>query len=218
MGNDNLFKKKRERNERDLKRKASVREPNEVILIVCEGEKTECNYLKTLKDSLKIQNARIEINGSSDSAPISVVEFTNKIKDKKKYDCIYCVFDKDTHTSFDEAINEIDKNKTLKHIVSSPCFEYWILLHFEYTTKSFGQNGASSCQELIDKCLKKHLKDYCKNYKFSSIINTNIKTAIDNAKKAYENARKNDFKTSYTEMHILVDKFLELQSKQNNAL
>lgn len=214
MGNDDLFKKNRERNERGLKRKVSFREPNEVILIVCEGEKTECNYLKILKDSLKIQNVRIEINASSDSAPISVVEFANKFKDKKNYDCIYCVFDKDTHTSFNEAIDEINKNQKIKHIISSPCFEYWILLHFEYTTKSFGQNGTSPCQELIDKCLKKHLKDYCKNYKFSSnIINANIKTAIDNAKKAYENAKNNEFETSYTEMHILVDKFLELQNK-----
>ncbi|RAX56793.1 hypothetical protein CCZ01_08400 [Helicobacter monodelphidis] len=167
--------------------------------------------MTTLRDNLKIPNAHIKTDNNSDSAPISVVEYAEGQNKTNTYDSTYCVFDKDTHTSFNQAISKIKNNRKLIHIISNPCFEYWILLHFEYTTKSFGQSGNSPCQELTDHCLKKYLQNYCKSYKFDDKVNSKIKTAIENAKKAYKDAEKDDFKSSYTEMHILVNKFLDLQ-------
>lgn len=48
MGTDDLRKK---RNTKTRDREAK-RKKNEIILIVCEGEKTEKNYLNQLKDFL----------------------------------------------------------------------------------------------------------------------------------------------------------------------
>lgn len=210
MGSDDLFKKKRERKEKDLRRKESFRKTNEVILIVCEGEKTEYNYLNVLKDYLRIPNAHIEIDNNSDSAPKSIVKYAKARGKEKSFDYIYCVFDKDKHISFNMAIDEIKKTNNMRHIVSNPCFEYWILLHFEYTTKSFGQNGGSPCQELINKCLETYLPNYQKKYDFNEIIETKLEFATNNSEQAYKNAEKNNFETSYTEMHLLVSKFLKL--------
>ena len=47
--------------------------------------------------------------------------------------------------------------KRVRVIVNNPCLEFWFLLHFEYTAKSF-----SDYDELA-KELKKHIKDYDKN-------------------------------------------------------
>ena len=48
-------------------------------------------------------------------------------------------------------------------VLSMPCFEYWLLLHFEYTTRAFlGTPGRSACSRVISE-LKRHLPDYEKN-------------------------------------------------------
>ncbi|MCD6198288.1 MAG: hypothetical protein J7K15_06905 [Deltaproteobacteria bacterium] len=44
MGTDNLFHKRKERKAESLRRRRAMKAPYDVILIVCEGEKTEPNY------------------------------------------------------------------------------------------------------------------------------------------------------------------------------
>jgi hypothetical protein len=68
-------------------------------------------------------------------------------------------------------------------IVNNPCLEFWILLHFERTSKYFN-NCASA-----EKQLKKHLKDYEKTRKYYTKqgndiylkLKPNLKTAISNS-------------------------------------
>ena len=45
-------------------------------------------------------------------------------------------------------------------IINNPCFEYWLLLHFEATVKFY-----STYDEML-KQLKKHLPDYEKTQKY----------------------------------------------------
>jgi len=53
-----------------------------------------------------------------------------------------------------------EKHKNIVVIVNNPCLEFWLLLHFEATSKYF-----DSC-EGAEKQLKKHLQDYEKTQKF----------------------------------------------------
>jgi RloB-like protein len=53
-----------------------------------------------------------------------------------------------------------DKHNNIVIIVNSPCLEYWLLLHFETTTKYF-----DAC-EGAENQLKKRLKDYEKTQKY----------------------------------------------------
>lgn len=211
MGTDDLHKKnKKSKRNTALKPRNSKRQENEVILIVCEGEKTEKNYLNQLKDFFSLSNVSINIISSKNSSPLQVVKFAKEKSKENSYDKIYCVFDKDTHSNFDKAKQKCEKCK-FEAIISNPCFEFWILLHFTYTTKSFVTN--SPCDELINICLKKYIKDYTKNYNFTNIIQQNLDTAIANAKKANKEAEKNNYESSYTFMDKLAIKFKEL----NNA-
>ncbi|HED6851738.1 TPA: RloB domain-containing protein [Campylobacter coli] len=206
MGTDDLHK---QRNIKLRDRKARRKE-NEVILIVCEGKKTEVDYLRQLKDYLKLNNVRIDIFSSKNPSPLKVVKFAKEKSEEYFYNKIYCVFDKDTHLDFNEAKQKCEQCN-FEAIISNPCFEFWILLHFEYTTKPFGTN--SPCKELIDNDLKKYIKDYTKNYNFANIIKQNLDIAIANAQKVNKEAENNNCTSSYTFMDKLAFKFQEL----NNA-
>lgn len=104
-----------------------------------------------------------------------MVKYAKEKSDEEIYSEVYCVFDRDTHETFEQALKIANSDKLLKAITSNPCFEYWILLHFAYTTKSFGTSGGSPYDEL-QPILNKYLKDnglpaYTKNYPhFSKII------------------------------------------------
>ncbi|EIY6494910.1 RloB domain-containing protein [Campylobacter lari] len=206
METDDLCKKRKTKI-RDRKPK---RQENEVILIVCEGEKTEKNYLNRLKDLFSLSNVSINIFSSKNPSPLQVVKFAKEKSKENSYDKIYCVFDKDTHSNFDKAKQECKKYK-FEEITSNPCFEFWILLHFTCTTKPFGTN--SPCNELINNDLKKYIKDYTKNYNFANIIQQKLDTAITNAQKINKMAENNNYTSSYTFMDRLAIKFQEL----NNA-
>ena len=77
-----------------------------------------------------------------------------------------------------------EKHKNIVIIVNNPCFEFWLLLHFEVTTKYF-----DTC-EGVEKQLKKHLKDYEKTQKYYTNkdndiylrLKPNLKDALKNAK------------------------------------
>ncbi|HEH5157171.1 TPA: RloB domain-containing protein [Campylobacter coli] len=205
MGTDNLHKKINTR----LRDRKTRRKENEVILIVCEGEKTEVDYLRQLKDYLKLNNVRIDIFSSKNPSPLQVVKFAEEKNKDDSYDKVYCVFDKDTHSDFDKAKQKCEKYN-FEAIISNPCFEFWILLHFTYTTKPFGTN--SPCGELIDNNLRTYIKDYSKDYNFTSIIKDKLNTAINYAQKANKEAESNNYTSSYTFMDKLASKFKELHN------
>lgn len=163
-----LRQKMKEKRAAAHERKRQPREPYDVVLIVCEGEKTEPYYLESLRNSLRLSNANIRICGKEcGSAPISVVKFAMEEfrANKGVYNKVYCVFDKDKHDSYDEAKAKIAATKlsngaTLHAVISIPCFEVWILLHFIYTTRSFTAAGHDSNCALVLRELKKHIIDY----------------------------------------------------------
>ncbi|EAK5889122.1 RloB domain-containing protein [Campylobacter lari] len=210
MGTDDFHRtRKTKTRDREAKRKE-----NEIILIVCEGEKTEKNYLNQLKDFFELTNVSMNIISSKDSDPFKIVNFAEKKSKENAYDKIYCVFDKDKHSSFNKAKQKCDQCN-FEAIVSIPCFEFWVLLHFTYTTKPFGTTN-SPCDELINTCLKEYIKNYTKNYDFTSIIQQNLNAAIANAQKANKEAEKNNYTSSYTFMDKLALKFQELNSARIN--
>ena len=213
MGTDDLFSKRKAKKAEDLKRSKQSREPYDKVLIVCEGEKTEPHYLIALRDHLKLSQANIKIDPDSDSSPTSVVKYAKELikqSEKDPYDHVFCVIDRDRHADFDTAIAQINgyknKNTKLHAIVSNPCFEYWILLHFTYTTKLFGTSGDSPCMELIKNDLQTYIPDYEKGDKsiMPPIIKSGLDTALAYAKKANDTAKRNGTDTPTTQMDELV--------------
>jgi len=77
-----------------------------------------------------------------------------------------------------------EKHKNIVIIVNNPCLEFWLLLHFEATSKYF-----DTC-EGAEKQLKKYLKDYEKTQKYYTKegndiylrLKPNLANALKNAK------------------------------------
>jgi len=151
-----------------VRRGGPKREPYDRVLIVCEGSKTEPRYLKELAKAQELSSANIVIDGNCDSSPISVVRYAINEFEKEQgkggiYDTVYCVFDRDSHASFEQALDMIARippSRRFHAVVSVPCFEYWILLHFVYSTQPYQHGGGKSpCGNLI--CtLEQHIPGY----------------------------------------------------------
>lgn len=165
MGSDNLFHKRRQRKAASLRRARANRDPYDTVLIVCEGEKTEPHYFKELRDDLQLSPLNIEITGDTrGSSPLNVVKYAQK--HCKEYDRVFCVFDKDRHTNYQQALDKIRgrrraKGHPMEAITSVPCFEFWILLHFRKTTRNFDTGSGSICDRVISE-LKTHIPEYTK--------------------------------------------------------
>ncbi len=138
----------RARNARSLKRRGSIREPYDLVLIVCEGEKTEPNYFSAMVRDLRLSSANVVVTGEGGSAPQSVVAYAiERFKANPSYDAVFCVFDKDGHPRYEEARQIIRDHRLRRYengiaagnarfeaIPSVPCFEFWLLLHARFTT------------------------------------------------------------------------------------
>lgn len=171
MGSDNLFHKRKAKSEKDLARKKAKRSSYEKILIVCEGEKTEPNYFNELKDYYQLNTANVVVDGRCGSDPWSIYQHAQKCVSQAKkfndpYDKIYCVFDKDKHTTYQrtlDAIIKVNAKQDFTAIVSVPCFEFWLLLHFIYTTQPFVAAGNESAGDRTIDELKNYLPNYQKS-------------------------------------------------------
>ena len=123
------------------------------------------------------------------SSPRTIVDFALKeYKKEKEYDKIYCVFDKDRHTTYDNALDKIKRARLGKGhfilaITSVPCFEFWLLLHFGYTTKQFDTGSGSICANVITD-LKSHIPRYAKgDVDTYQATKDKLEIAISNSKK-----------------------------------
>ena len=153
MGTDDLFHKRKARLAKLHRREKAKQAPYERILIACEGKKTEPHYFRGLCRDLRLNPANVVIEDrKSGLDPKSLVAFAiETFKKDKDFDHVFCVFDKDKHTSYNVALDKIRATQlaggaTLHAITSVPCFEIWLLLHFTFTTGPFSAAGtASNC-------------------------------------------------------------------------
>ncbi len=219
MCTDNLFHKRKERKAELLRRRRATKAPYDVILIVCEGAKTEPNYFTELKKAFRLSNANVRICGRG-SDPLNVVDFAiETFRREQEFDRVYCVFDRDRHTTYNAALDKVRRTRLGKGskifaIPSVPCFEFWLLLHFTYTTRPFdAPAGDSICSEVIEE-LKKHLSLYQKGqhdvfYK----IQDKLDNAITNARRVEQFHKTSRTVNPSTLVHSLVEYLRDLKKK-----
>ena len=208
MGSDNLFHKRKARQAESLRRKKARRASYDTVLIVCEGEKTEPNYFRELRDDLKLNSANIEITGDAGgSSPMNIVDYA--FDHYEEYDQTFCVFDKDRHTNYQAALSKIRdkrqrKGHMLRAITSVPCFEFWLLLHFRKTTRNFDTGQGSICDRVIS-ALKNDLPDYAKGTKgIYWATKDNIGTAIQRAREVNDHCKHAGTDHPSTQIHELI--------------
>lgn len=223
MGSDNLFHKRKAKATDSLERRKAKRSSYNKVLVVCEGEKTEPNYFNELIQFHELNTANVEIDGSCGSSPKSVFEraidlWTIEERKGDPFDRVYCVFDKDSHDTYEDTLQRIAAHepKELFHAaISVPCFEYWLLLHFKFTTKPYAATGSSSIADEVINDLKSFMPDYTKgsNDIFSSLA-SQIEFAKENSARSLKHADDNHTDNPTTNIHDLVNYLQNLKTGQ----
>jgi hypothetical protein len=116
--------------------------PKRKFIVVCEGMNTEPNYFRALQQHFKNTLIAIEPIGGDPKAvvdrAVKCIETLGLIKGRRRgkmdsfelLDEVWAVFDRDEHPHFESAINRcLAKNIGIAR--SNPCFEVWLILHFE---------------------------------------------------------------------------------------
>ena len=167
----------------------SVEEQGEgkVFLIVVEGEKTEPQYLKGLRDRLRLTSAHVVLAGAGATDPANIVRKAIELREERrklaeeslhvKYDEVWAVFDREAQNhprgrQMPQAIELAMKNE-IRIAVSNPCFEFWLLLHYYFTTKPF----AGPAQVIAELC------NYIPKYRKADLPISDLMGRIGNAVK-----------------------------------
>ena len=188
------------------------------LLILCEDEKSSKLYFESFKKDEKLKrelsSVDVEVIHPKDYSPIGLV---TKAKEKKKkakqdrnpYDEIWIVLDKDNHANLNNALS-MAKDIKIEVALSIICFEYWILLHFEKTQKSF-----TKCKNVICYIKSNHFKNYEKKTNCYLALKDKIEFAIENGewllkltKNDIERGMKITELSAYTNVHLLVKKLI----------
>ena len=218
MGSEDLFHKRKARESADLQRVSSEREKNKRYLIVCEGTKTEPQYFAELLQDLRIPKDWVRIAPNDGSSPDRIVKhalqlYADDAASGDPYDAVYCVFDRDDHPTFDEAVQRTKrlknarKPKPLIAITSIPCFEVWLLLHFGYTTQPFHAAGKKSVGDQVVAKLKKvqGFKNYAKGQKgVYKQLKDKLQTALQSAEKLRQHCAATNSSNPATDIDDLV--------------
>ena len=159
------------------------------ILILCEGAKTEPNYFAQLKQAEHLTSVFVRPPRRKQIGPAGLLRrLREELEEDSDWDEVHCVLD---HDGRDTEIREFrtrlaainQKSDTqVKMILSVPCFEFWLLLHFEFTDRPFvPKGGRTACDDVIKK-LRRHLSDYRKNNPQTfRRCHQHMNTAIQNA-------------------------------------
>ena len=138
---------------RPLRRKVAIRDPLRTILVFCEGERTEREYLRALKRELvDSEIASVDIRIDTDaggSVPLTLVTAAvearhHSHRETDEIDEVWCLFDVEwpqNHPNLLEAIALAESND-VNVAISNPCFELWLALHFVDQTAWLNTNDA----------------------------------------------------------------------------
>jgi len=200
--------------QRQLARRKASRAGLPAVLIFCEGRKTEPQYIRGLCEARRINLANVRvIFGDHETDAASLVRKAQALfKADNDYDRVFVICD-DDRAPLDRARKEARarlKNANgnmlvVELIATRPCFEYWLLLHFEYSARAYG-NAAEVIRDLC-----RHLPDY---EKADRLIFAKVGAGLDTAR-AHAVRLKRDLAASgatspNTDMGSLVDQLLSM--------
>jgi len=177
--------------------KQNKRQRKSGILICCEDTKSCKNYLEVIKKS------DVYIT----SGNIRKAKKRYKNKNIKEYYFVFDTESKEQEVAFKNNLNKA-KKEGFETIVSNPCYEYWLLLHFKYSSSPFEN------YDKIKTALNKELEGLDIEYKkedreqITQYFIPKMETAITNAKQIAEQNRGegDEYPNPSTQLHILVEK------------
>ncbi|ADJ48023.1 hypothetical protein AMES_6198 [Amycolatopsis mediterranei S699] len=122
---------------------------------MCGAEATEPAYFQGLKQARRNPAVTIKLKAKP-ADPDTVVRHAAGLRDNAAdtYDEVWCVVDVD---EFDVAKAVVTARRVRVNLaISNPCFEYWLLLHFEACTAPL------TCYSDVARRLRRHVPEYDK--------------------------------------------------------
>jgi hypothetical protein len=144
------------------------------FLIVTEGVVTEVCYFEQLRAALQLSAVKVVVEPGDDSEARHVIETAARLAQEQRYraargqlamdepssyDQVWAVLDTDVserHNRWPDILN-LAAQRGVRLASSTPCFEYWLLLHLAHTTAPLA-NGAVAKAKLVGE-----LGDYSTN-------------------------------------------------------
>ncbi len=189
--------------------------------MVCEGKKTEPNYLKEMREAMRIHAANLHVVHEGVTEPRQIVDAAwelfqngNGSFRRKAADVVVAVFDRDEHRTYHDALDHAasldakspknDDRQPVRFLAipSNSCFELWALLHFKDQQTPIHRHDA------FDQ-VRGYLSDYDKGMKgLFAQTREHLPTALQ---RAYRLAERFDSRDDgpWTGMHLLVHLLLD---------
>lgn len=214
---------------RELLRRKAQRQPAERLLIVCEGSKTEPLYLGEIRQQLRLPSANVQVQPAAyGTEPLRIVEYAERLFTEgqralgihaRSFDRVAVVFDRDEHHTYHAALQRVaalngrlENDERVKvpfeAVVSVPCFELWLLLHFEDVFAPLHRDEALAR-------LRVHAAGYTKGQGSHWAVTherLDVATARAEALLAAGHTAE-DGTQPYTNMHALVHRLLHLKDQ-----
>lgn len=144
-----------------LKRRVGTRTPRKTLLVFCEGDRTEPEYLNALRREPAVRDiAAVDIRfhpGTGGCAPLTLVDMA--VEERKRasneegeIDEFWCVFDVEwptNHAHLSRAVAKARDNE-VEVAISNPCFELWLILHLENHTAWLNTAAAERRRRQLD--------------------------------------------------------------------
>jgi hypothetical protein len=197
------------------------------FLLVTEGEKTEPNYFVALRNKLKLTSVDVEIVHPEGTDPITLAEHAIELRERRRiaarqgehipYDEIWIIFDLekrgDIRREQAERARHLKGAEGIRFARSDPAFEYWLILHFEYTTAPL-----ANADEAVRR-LRRSWTDYEKCCIPQDELFSMTVTAANNAKRCREHHERGggDGNPS-TEIDLIVRNLNEATRLHNRLL
>jgi RloB-like protein len=194
------------------RRKTAIR-PIRRYLVICEDERSSCDYLKSFQvDSAFVQ---VETYGCGKNTDSLIEEAIRKKRLACKpggYSKIWCVFDRDSFTpqNFNRALIIAQKHGLIA-IWSNECFELWYLLHFHYRETAIARQEL--CRKLSHRSCFGKKYDKTDTSIFQS-LEPKLQKAIEHAEKLYlshGNSINPEKANPATLVHVLVKELMKLK-------
>lgn len=128
------------RERRSLRRAAPTRSPKRKFIVYSEGKNTEPDYFRAMRRDLLGALVDIEVIHAA-GVPMTIAkkacERASSMKRDRgrkssfeEGDQVWAVFDRDEHPQVPEALERC-RASNVKVAFSDPCFELWLILHFD---------------------------------------------------------------------------------------
>lgn len=159
------------------------------VLIVTEGSVTEVVYLKRLRELLRLSRDLVEVTPGKGTGPENLVkdavrlrdardrEARKRTSDRVPFEEVWCVLDSEgVHREQGLRVAlELARKEQIQVALSRHCFEFWLLLHVQYSSSDFADCDAAAA------FLAQKLPGYRKNALPMELLSGCIPDAVQNA-------------------------------------